>query len=192
MNSRNISKNKQFKESKYFENLKSNFILKKIIDIIKKNKSLEIIKYNKKIQKRLNININNYKEYSQLYSSIEIELKPPDNIYGKFINIPDEEKEYYHIYFENSIEEIKRNYLEYNEKVKNIKIVINHQVKSFKGLFEYCDCINSIFFIKFYRNNVSDMRIMFRGCSSLKELNLSNFNNNNVTYMNSMFKDVLH
>ena len=112
MNSRNISKNKQFKESKYFENLKSNFILKKIIDIIKKNKSLEIIKYNKKIQKRLNININNYKEYSQLYSSIEIELKPTDNIYGKFINIPDEEKEYYHIYFDNSIEEIKRNYLE--------------------------------------------------------------------------------
>ena len=75
MNSRNISKNKQFKESKYFESLKSDYFLIKIIDIIKKNKSLEIIKYNKKIQKRLNININNYKEYSQLYSSIEIELK---------------------------------------------------------------------------------------------------------------------
>ena len=157
MNSRNISKNKQFKESKYFENLKSNFILKKIIDIIKKNKSLEIIKYNKKIQKRLNININNYKEYSQLYSSIEIELKPTDNIYGKFINIPDEEKEYYHIYFDNSIEEIKRNYLIKTDKVKIIKIIIDYQVKSFKKLFYNCKYIESIYFKRFVRNNINNM-----------------------------------
>ena len=126
MNSRNISKHKQFKESKYFENLKSDYFLIKIIDLMKKNKSLEIIKYNKKIQKRLNININNYKEYSQLYSSVEIELKLVDNKYGRFINISDEEKEYYHIYFDNSIEEIKRNYFEYNDNVKVIKIIINY------------------------------------------------------------------
>ena len=98
MNCRNIAKNEQLKESKYFEKLKSDFILRKIINIIKRNKSLEIMKYNKKLQKRLNININNYKKYSQLYSSIEIELKLSDNKYGEFINISDEEKEYYHIY----------------------------------------------------------------------------------------------
>ena len=133
----NISKNEQLKESKNLENLKSDFFLIKIIDHIKKNKSLEFMKYNKKLQKRLNININNYKDYFQLYSSIEIELKPADNIYGKFINISDKEKEYYHIYFDNSIKEIKRNYLENNEKVKMIKIIINYQIKSFKGLFKY-------------------------------------------------------
>ena len=72
MNFRNISKNELLKESKYFEKLKSDFILRKIINIIKRNKSLEIMKYNKKLQKRLHININTYKEYSQLYSSIEI------------------------------------------------------------------------------------------------------------------------
>ena len=94
MNSNNISKNEKLKESKIFKNLKSDFFLIKIIDIIKKNKSLEIFKYNKKLQKRLNINIKNYKEYSQLYSSIEIELKLVDNRYGKFINISKEEKEY--------------------------------------------------------------------------------------------------
>ena len=65
---------------------------------MKKNKSLEIMKYNKKLQKRANLNINDYKEYFQLYSSIEIELKLVDNKYGTFINIPDEEKEYYHIF----------------------------------------------------------------------------------------------
>ena len=168
MNSRNILKNEQLKESKVLENLKSDYFLIKTINIIKKNKLLNITKYNKKFQKRLNININNYKEYSQLYSSIEIELKLSDNIYGRFINISNEEKEYYHIYFDNSIEEIKRNYLKDNEKVKMIKIIINYQVKSFNGLFNYCECIHSKFFKKFYRNNITDMSNMFSFCSSLK------------------------
>ena len=33
-----------------------------------------IIKCNKKIQNRLNINIKDYKEYSEIYTPIEIEL----------------------------------------------------------------------------------------------------------------------
>ena len=145
------------------------------------------MKYNKKLQKKLNININNYKEYPQLYSSIEIELKLVDNKYDKFINISDKEKEYYHIYFDNSNEEIKRNYLENNEKVKMIKIIIDYQVKSFKELFKNCKCIESINFKKFYRNNITDMSCMFYGYSPLKELNLSNFNTNNVKDMSGMF-----
>ena len=124
MNSRIISKKEQSKE---FDNLKSNFILRKILNMIKINKSLVIMKNNKKLQKRLNISINDYKEYSQLYSSIEIELKLADNRY-RFINIPDDEKKYYHIYSNNSNEEIKRNYLEENEKVKMIKIIIDYPV----------------------------------------------------------------
>ena len=38
-----------------------------------KKKSLDIVKYNKNI---ININIKDYKEYSEIYSSIEIEIKP--------------------------------------------------------------------------------------------------------------------
>ena len=112
---------------------------------MKRKKSLNIMKYNKKLQTRLNISINDYKEYSE----IEIELKLADSKYGKFINIPDEEKKYYHIYFDNANKEIKRNYLEENEKVKMIKIIIDYQVKSFKELFYKCNCIESIFFKKF-------------------------------------------
>ena len=48
--------------------------------IKKKNKFFEIIKYNKKLQNRFNFNINTYKDYSQLYTPIEIELKPADNL----------------------------------------------------------------------------------------------------------------
>ena len=74
-------------------NIKSNIILKKIFDNMEKNKSLEIMKYNKKLQKRLNLSINDFKEYYQMYySPIEIELKLRENIYDEFINIPEEEQ----------------------------------------------------------------------------------------------------
>ena len=70
MNSKSIEKNEKLKQG--FENLKSNFIFKKIFNIMRKNRTLEIVKYNKILQKRLNLSIRDYKAY---YSSIEIELK---------------------------------------------------------------------------------------------------------------------
>ena len=182
MNSRNISSNEQKTE---FENLKSDFIFKKIISFVKRNKSLNIMKYNKKLQKRLNININDYRKSA----IIEIELKLDNDKYAKFstfINIFKKDKEYYHIYFDNSNKEIKRNYFKKNEKVKMIKIIIDYPVKSFKELFFDCDCIESIFFKKFYRNDITNMSYMFSGCSSLKKLYLSKFNTNNVTNMCGM------
>ena len=142
MNSRNTSGNdEQMKQSKQkicIENLQSDYFLEKIFEYINKNKSLEIIKPNKRLQKRLNLSIKDYKEYSQLYIPIEIELKMADNRYVKFINIPPKEKEYYHIYFDNSIEEINRNNLNPKDKVNIIKIKIDHQVISFGGLFSEC------------------------------------------------------
>ena len=47
-----------------------------VFNLLLTKKSLDILKYNKNITERINININNYKEYSELYSSIEIEIKP--------------------------------------------------------------------------------------------------------------------
>ena len=64
-------------------------------------------------------------------------------------------------------------------------IKLNH----FQDLFYNCECIESIKFKKFYRNNVTNMSGMFCGCSSLKELNLNNFNTNNVTDMSGMFTE---
>ena len=177
MNGGNINKNAK---KKIFDNIKSFFIFKKIISLLSRNKSLDVMKYNKKLQKRLNISINDYRE-------VEIELKLTDGKYGQFINIPKKDKEYYHIYFDNSNEEIKRNYWEENEKVKMIKIIIDYPVKSFKELFYKCNCMDLISFNKFYRNNITNMSCMFSGCSSLKELNLNNFNTNNVTDMSGMF-----
>ena len=74
-----------------------------------------------------------------------------------------------------------------NDKVNKINIIIDYQVKSFLELFSNCICIESIYFKKFYRNNVTNMSYMFNGSSSLKEINLSNFNTNDVTNMGRMF-----
>ena len=190
MNTKNTSKDEKIKQIELkldSENLKSRYILKKIFDLFNLKKALEIMRFNNKLQNKLNINITYYKEYSQTYSSIEIELKLIDNENGKFINISEQDYEYYHIYFDDSKEEIKRHYLKENEKVKKIKIIINYQVKSFKQLFASCKCISSIIFKRFSRNNITNMNNMFYKCSSLKELNLSNFNTDNVRDMSSMF-----
>ena len=90
-------------------NIKSKFILQKILKNISKKKYLEINKYNKKIQKQLDLNINDYIEFSELNSSIEIEIIPVKNKTGKFINVPKNFEKYYHIYFNNNKEiEIKQ------------------------------------------------------------------------------------
>ena len=171
-------------------NIKSSFILKKIFDITTKRKFLYIIKYNRKIQNRINININDYKQFSEIFSSIEIEIVPKVNRYGKFINIINKENEkYYHIYFNNDKKEVKRNILNENEKEKIniIKIIIDYQIISFEALFFKSECVESIYFKKFYRTNINNMSLMFYGCSSLKNINLSNIKTNNVTNMSDMF-----
>ena len=144
-------------------------------------KYLETIRYNKNIQKRINININHYKAYSEEYSSIELDIIPMKGKYGKFININEEDKKYFHIYFnDNKNKEIENTSFNRNDNVSKISIIIDYQIKSFSRLFFYCKCIGFIEFKKFYRNNVTDMWYMFSECSSLKELNLNNFNINNL------------
>ena len=182
-----IEKLKLIKSKNKFVNLKSDYFIQKLFYYIEKRISLKIIKCNNNIQKRLNININNYKDFSERFSSIELEIIPIQNKYGSFINIKEEDEKYFHIYFNDNKEEIKKTVLNKEDKVSKINIIIDYQIESFSGLFYYCDCMESINFKKFYRNNITDMSDIFWECSSLKELNLSNFNTNNVTDMSSMF-----
>ena len=183
MNSNNLG----IKEKGKLNKVNSKYILMIIFNNINLKKCLEIIKYNKNLKKRIEINFNHYKKYSENYSSIEIEIKLVKYEYDKFINIKKGDEEYYHIYFNNNKEEIKRNYINEDEEINKIKIKIDYQVKSFKQLFSNCKCIESINFKKFYRININNMSYMFDECSSLKELNLNNFNISHLIDMNSMF-----
>ena len=94
--------NHNIKAKDIFKNVKNNYFLQIIFNILLKKKSLDIIKYNKNIKNRINISINDYKEYSGIYSSIEIEIKPDKNKYGKFIHIDKNDEIYCHIYFDNN------------------------------------------------------------------------------------------
>ena len=117
-----ISKEKikinQIKSISKYEKIKTDYFLEKVFNNLEKKKSLNLVKYNKNIKNRINININNYKEYSEKYSSIEIEIKPVNNKYGKFVNIRKDDEKYFHIYFNNNKEEIKRIILIKMKKLK--------------------------------------------------------------------------
>ena len=169
------------------DNIKSVYTIKIIFEHIKKNKYLSIIKYNKKMQNRLKLTINDYKEYSQLYSPIEIELKLVKNTYSNqaFINTTDDNKKYFHIFFNDSNKEANLSSLNH-EKIEKVKIIIDHHIISFGYLF-LCTRIEEIYFKKFYRTNIIDMRSMFSCCTSLKKVDMSIFITNNVTNMQRMF-----
>ena len=108
----NLSKeNESVEPNPIIENIKSRYILSKIYNNMTIKKKLVIVKYNKKIQNRLNLDVKDYKEYCE----IEIEIIPTKYKYGKFININKKDKIYYHIYFNDNKKEIKNKY-EINKK----------------------------------------------------------------------------
>ena len=173
------------------EIIKSKYILQEIFSHLERKQFLEMIKFNKQLKDRLDITLKDYKEYPE----IMIELISAKNIYGKFINILKEPKskdeedkgKYYHIFFDDNTDEINKYDITKDDKVNKITIIIDRQIISLRELFSNCECIESIIFKRFYRNNVIDMSYMFYNCSSLKYLDLSNFNTGNVKNMNFMF-----
>ena len=163
--------------------IRNKFIIEQIMDNLTMNKLLEIIRYNKNLQNNLNKGPNYYKEYSQ----IEIEIIFKEKCYGNIINYSNENKPFFHIYFDEDKTEINRNDIIQNDIFKKIKIIIDGDITTFNGLFRGCEYIQNMKFIKFNRKNIIDTSYMFTGCASLKELNISNFYTNQVTNMKSMF-----
>ena len=93
---------------------------------------LKIIQYNKNLQNRLDKSLNDFENYSK----IEIEILPEANKNGSFINIPYNIGDYFHIYFDNNKEEIKRTYFGHEDKIEKIKIIIDYNKNiSLFGLF---------------------------------------------------------
>ena len=89
-------------EEQGLRNLKSDYFIQKFFGYMIERKYLETIRYNKSIQKRINVNINHYKAYAEKYSSIELDIIPKKGEYGQFININEEDKKYFHIYFNDN------------------------------------------------------------------------------------------
>ena len=178
------SNNENISNINKLNKIRNKYLLKTIFDNLLELKQFQLIKYNKKIQNKIEISLQDY----QLFKKIIIEIIPiKKNDKNKFINIPKEKKNYYHIYFNKDKKEMKRNYFTQKSKVESIKIVIDEKITSLFELFKRCDCIEKINFIRFNRSNIKNMNYMFYECSSLKELNLKNFNTDNAINMNYMF-----
>ena len=171
-----------------WDKIRSKYILKEIYTILKSNRLLEIIRYNKNLKNKLNINAKDYiKEYSKIVIEIIPNEKNEKNDYN-FINIKNRFKPYFHIFFnDNDNEEITRCSVNQKEKVTKIKIIIDYKIKSLFKLFKGCKCIKAMNIIKFNNKNIKNMSYMFSGCSSLKKLNLNKFITNKVINMSKMF-----
>ena len=91
----NNKESENAKPNPILEKIKSDYFLQKLYDIMPKKKKLEIVKYNKKVQNRLDLGVKDYKEYSETYSSIEMEIIPAKGKYGRFIYIDENDKLYY-------------------------------------------------------------------------------------------------
>jgi len=176
--------NNEYNNKNYINKVKSKYIVQQIFNNLSKIKLLEIIRYNKQLQNKLDIRII---DYIRNFSKIIIEIIPEDNHYGNFINIKDKNDSFFHIYFNDNKEEVMKTYINADDKVSKIKIIIDYGIKSLNKLFRNCICIKIINFIKFNISHINNMSYMFYGCSSLKELNLSHFSSKNVQGMIDMF-----
>jgi surface protein len=192
------------------EDIKTDYFLVKLFDMLHKRRALEVIRYNKNIQQRLN---KDKKDYEEQFSKIIIEIIPADIGLIYFIDNTNKEQ-FFHFYINENNEELKRNFVIRSDGAERIKVIIDFEIKSFAGLFKNCTYIKKIKFLRFNRkdindmsymfykcesldevdfskvktNDVIDMEYMFYGCDSLKELNLSSFNTKNVTNMSNMFR----
>ena len=176
-------KEKQLNES-FIMKIKSIFTLRIIFDHLNQKSKLQIVKLNKKLQADLNLSINDYKIFSKTFGKIKIIIFPSNErkTRSQIINYDEKNKNFYHIYFNDNLnEEIKRNYIEKKEEISKVIIIIDSEIKKLGHLFEGCTEIESIFFIKFIRNNITDMKAMFRECSKLKIVKFLQANTSNVT-----------
>ena len=168
-------------KSNIFKSVKNKYILQRIFSQLNKNKSLKIITHNKLGQDKLEIGIDDYKKE---FNKVIIEIIPKRHLEGniKFINISSgEDSSHYHIFFNERYKETKNTFFTKDDFVTKIKVILDQEFRSFSKLFNKCENIEKINFIKFNRNDITDMNYMFSNCFSLKELNLSHFNTENVT-----------
>lgn len=176
-----------------YRSINSKYILRLIMtEYLKKKLYFKLIQNNKKIQEIVGINLKDYKEYYRRrffrteMEIITIDKLEPDVKYF-FVKMY-ENKEYYHIYFDNDKNtQIKRNFITYKDKVKKITIKIDMEFKSLKGLFYNCNAIKEFKFTKFNRDDFTDIKELFYACENLEKVDLQKFKAPKLNSMNWVF-----
>ena len=130
--------------------IKSKYILQYIFEHVCQRIILNLSKYNKLLQKKMDISLNDYR----LFNQIEIEIIPKGiPYYSKekfpFIKMFNENKNSFYVYFDDNPKRIKRNYFIQKDKISKIKVIIENENQKFDKLFKNCKFIKEINFIKF-------------------------------------------
>ncbi len=73
------------------------------------------------------------------------------------------------------------------QTITGLNYLNTSQVTSMRGMFAWCDNLQSVDVSNFNTANVTDMIAMFASCEQLSSLNLSHFSTSNVTQMSNMF-----
>ena len=167
-------------------NIKSKYVLQLIFDNLKRNKYLRIINYNKKIQNRLDKDINYYK--NEFYYKIIIELTLIEQTLSEIVGVHKKYEPYFHIYINDSNEEIQIKKINNLKDIIKIKFIMDKEIKIPNEFFKNQTNLKKINIIKFNCEDFIDMSYMFSGCSSLEEIEISNFNTP-VTNMSNMFNE---
>ena len=146
-------KNNSNKKS-LIKKIRSEYIVKQILEHLNRIRLLAISQYNKKYQKMFDIQKEEYKKESY---RIEIEIIPVVDGKGKFINIRKGYEAHFKIYFNYNRQEVNKTKILKKDKVGKIKVVIDYKNNAFYGLFSECKCIKKIKFLKFNRPDIVNL-----------------------------------
>ena len=189
----NINNINNINKISILNNIKSKYILQQVFSNIKEKKKLEINKYNKNLQNKLEINIDDFKNF---HFRIEIEITIyklencnfKDNITNFLNNINSS----FNVEYKDKNKEKYKNLSNFENipvGIEKIKLINKQRLKNYSKFFSKCGFIDSINFIKFKETDIKNMSYMFNGCSNLKEIKgLKNFNTGEVTNMSHMFE----
>ena len=128
-----IDKNSSINKNPLFK-ITSKYIIMQILDNLQQDVLLRIINYNKRLQKIMSIKKS---DYEKEFSKIVIQINPKKNSKDAFINLKNNKS--YHIYFSNKSGEIKQNYLQGDEKISSIKIILDYKIKKY---LDYLKIVN--------------------------------------------------
>ena len=159
--------------------IKSSFVLKIIFGFLNEFKKLNIIKYNKKLQKRLNVNKNDY----STIITIKLFENRKNEFCFEFFDKSDFCDEEIYLYNKNNDKEVKNRSIKPNNNIKYIEIIFRRRHNSLAKLFSGYKYIRSVDI----KNSVGNLNSMFSYCKSLEEVNFINFNFEKVYDMTYLF-----
>ena len=182
----------------FLDKISSAIVLKKVFNALDKHKRLKYMNRNKKLRRRLDINVNDYRLYYENKTPIIIEIIPIENHSNPVFTPMDEYKKYITYKIENGHHIINvapgiKTLEDFFYNQKNIEGVVFQQflrrdIEDMSDMFSMSTNLKYIDFRSFYSKNVKDMAGMFFNCSKLLRIdNIQNLDTSNVENMEQMF-----